>query len=68
MRKLIAMSCQTSAAMFHRPQWMLAWALEGNAGGGVGVAADVFVRLAVGFGDVVAVTVVVRLRLFADCC
>ena len=54
--------------MFHRPQWMLAWALEGNAGGGVGVAADVFVRLAVGFGDVVAVTVVVRLRLFADCC
>ena len=47
---------------------MLAWALEANAGGGVGVATDVFVRLAVGFGDVVAVTVVVRLRLFADCC
>lgn len=22
--------------MFHRPQWMLAWDLEGNAGGGVG--------------------------------
>ena len=22
--------------MFHRPEWMLAWDLEGNAGGGVG--------------------------------
>ena len=68
MRKLICYVLSNKCCNVPPSSVDVGMGFRGNAGGGVGVAADVFVRLAVGFGDVVAVTVVVRLRLFADCC